>query len=37
MYITYYVYLDGIKEVIGCQNARSGKVEKKTNLSLVLH
>jgi len=35
VYLTYYVHLDGIKELIGCQNAPSGKVKK--FLSLVWH
>jgi len=34
MYLTYYVHLGGMKEVIDCQNARSGKVKKKKKPSL---
>jgi len=30
MYLTYYVHLVGIKEVIDCKNARCGKLKKKT-------
>jgi hypothetical protein len=28
MYLTYCVYLVGIKQVIDCKNARCGKVKK---------
>jgi hypothetical protein len=28
MYLTYYVHLVGIKEVIDCKNAWSGKLKK---------
>ena len=27
LYLTYYVYLVGIEEVIDCKNARSGKLQ----------
>jgi hypothetical protein len=27
MYLTYYVYLVGTKEVTNCKNARSGKLQ----------
>jgi len=33
MYLTYYVHLVGIKEVIDCKNARCGKLKKKNPLS----
>jgi hypothetical protein len=28
MYLTYYVHLVGIKEVIDCKNARSGNIQE---------
>jgi hypothetical protein len=28
MYLTYYVHFVGIKEVVDCKNAWSGKLEK---------
>jgi hypothetical protein len=29
--LTYYVQLDGMKAVIGCKNARSGKLQNNPN------
>jgi hypothetical protein len=31
VYLTYYVQLDGMKAVIGCNNARSGKLQNNPN------
>jgi len=28
MYLTYYVHLAGIRELINCKNARCGKLKK---------
>jgi len=32
MYLTYYVHLAGIKQVINCRNARSGKLQNTYSL-----
>ena len=36
MYLTYYVHLDGMKEVVDCQNARSGGKKKASLPSFAL-